>query len=118
LRLVQNGSISGIGPWLFCAPFKILTCYRKSFWLDGKTDEIRMPLGLEVVRGFEKLIAKKTQYTQGIDASMFSEEEGGLLEGMATVEIAHGITKKIAQAVGSRALHVNSGLYLLGRGEV
>jgi hypothetical protein len=117
-RLLDQRQISGIGPWLFCAPFKIVAAHRKDIWKSESLDEVLMPLGLEVVRGVRKLIQQGCTYTQGLDKSMLSEEEGGLVEGMGTVMLVQGMSKKIAQISRTRVLHINSGLYLYGKGEL
>ena len=40
---------------------------------------------------------------------MLSEEEGGLMEGMGTVALVQGMSKKSAQISETRVLHINSG---------
>jgi hypothetical protein len=117
-QLLDQSQISGIGPWLFCAPFKIIAAHRKDIWKSECLDEVWMPLGSEVVRGVRKLIQQGCKFTQGLYKSMLSEEEGGLVEGMATVMLVQDMSKKIAQISSTRVLHINSGLYLYGKGEL
>ncbi|MCL0065295.1 hypothetical protein M1N79_00170 [Dehalococcoidia bacterium] len=117
-RLLNQRRILGVGPWLFCAPFKIIAAHRKDLWKSESLDDILMPLGLEVVRGIRKLIQHGCTYAQGLDESMLSEEEGGLMEGMGTVALVQGVSRKVAQISKTRVLHINSGLYLYGKGEL
>ena len=77
-----------------------------------------MPLGSEVIRGIKKLIKRKNKYLEGYDIYMFKEEEGGLIEDKAIVELVHNISKKIASDYDTRVMHVNSGLYLLGKEKI
>jgi len=117
-RLLNQKHISGVGPWLFCAPFKIVAAHRRDLWQSGDLDDLYMPLGLEVVRGVCKLIEHGCTYTQGLDCNMLSEQEGGLVEGMGTVALVQDMSKRVAQIGRTRVLHVNSGLYLYGRGDL
>ncbi len=117
-KLLSQRKISGVGPWFFCAPFKIVASHRKDLWQSEALDELWMPLGLEVVRGVRRLIHDGCTYAQELDVSMLYEEEGGLEEGMATVILIQGMSKSVAQICSTRVLHINSGLYLHGRGEL
>jgi len=117
-HLFNQQKVSGVGPWLFCAPFKIVAAHRKDLWESQSLDDVLMPLGLEVNRGVRKLIQQGCTYTQGLDENMLSEEEGGLIEGMGTVVLVQGVSKKIALIGKTRVLHINSGLYLYGKGEL
>ncbi|OGU73052.1 MAG: hypothetical protein A2V93_07270 [Ignavibacteria bacterium RBG_16_34_14] len=117
-KLIQENKIRGIGNWILFAPFKIILAYRYRLWKNKETDKIKMPLGLEVIRGIRKLIKRKSKYVEGYDTYMFMEEEGGLVEGKAIIELVHSISKKIAGDYDTRVIHVNSGLYQLGKGEI
>jgi hypothetical protein len=117
-RLREEGAISGIGAWLFCAPFKIVAISCREFWDDPDLDEVLMPLGLEVVRGMKKLVRARSAWTEGIDRNMLVEEEGDLGEGMGTVWLVQDTCKKIAAVSQSRVVHINSGIYLLGKGDL
>jgi len=116
VRLDHDEEISGIGAWLFCAPFKIIIANRRDLWEDPGVDEVLMPLGLEVVRGIKKLVKARSKWTTDIEMGMLIEEEGGLQEGMGTVCIVQHASKKIAADSESRVVHINSGLYALGKG--
>ena len=113
-----RGDIIGVGAWLFCAPFKIILCFRSKLWDHAQIDEILMPLGLEVVRGVKKIIRKKSAYTESFYADMLSETEGDIREGLGTVELVQSVSKKIAKDSQSIVLHINSGLWKLGAGNL
>ncbi len=117
-QLLDKRQLSGIGPWLFCAPFKIVAAHRRGLWQNESLDEVWMPLGLEVVRGVRKLIRSGYTYFRELHGDMLSEEEGGLKEGLGTILLLQNGSKKIAQITKTRVLHINSGLYLYGRGEL
>lgn len=110
--LKGKGRLLGIGPWLFCFPFKVIGLYRDDLWEDSILNDIIMPAGLGIVRGVKKLIRKKSKFVAEVDANMLSEEEGGLLEGMGTTYLLHRVQKKIAKFSKSNVLHINSGLQL------
>ncbi len=114
----RKRSIMYIGAWLFCAPFKILLSVRDDLWHQERIDEVLMPLGLEVVRGCRKLIRKQYSYGKMIEGIDLSEEEGDILEGLATVQIVQSMCKRIAQDSHSIVLHINSGLWKFGAGEL
>jgi hypothetical protein len=124
-RLQKQHLISGIGLWLLYAPFKIVAVHLKNLWNDERLNEVRMPLGLEVIRGVKKLIRRKSVWSNGYDENMMTEEEGGLKEGMGTAEMVHDISAKIAYDKNiacnfdlRRIIHVNSGIFLLGKGDL
>lgn len=113
-----RGEIMGIGAWLFCAPFKIILCLRDKLWNHPQVDELLMPLGLEVMRGVKKLIRKKSPYTESLYAEMLSETEGDITEGLGTVEMIQAVSKNIAKDSKSIVLHINSGLWKFGAGDL
>jgi len=117
-RLIDQKLLSGIGSWLFCAPFKIVAIQRKDLWQNESLDKVLMPLGLEVNQGINKLFQKNHSYIQDYDSNMISEAEGGLIDDMGIVELVHGISNGIARDAESRILHINSGLYKYGKGEL
>ena len=41
-HLMDQRKISGIGPWLFCAPFNIVAVYRTELWNDTNLDRVLM----------------------------------------------------------------------------
>ncbi|MCM8832538.1 MAG: hypothetical protein NC816_01235 [Candidatus Omnitrophica bacterium] len=117
-NLLNENMIRGIGNWLLLAPFKIIVAYRRTLWENKNIDQLRMPLGLEVIRGIHKLMRKKSKYLDGFAGYMFYEQEKNFLEDKTVVEIVHNISRKIAEDYDTRAIHVNSGLYLLGKDEI
>lgn len=126
-RLQKQRLIIGIGLWLLYAPFKIVAAHREDLWADGQLDEVRMPMGLEVIRGIKKLIRKGSSWTGEYDVNLITEEDWGsaLEQGMATAEMVHDISGKITHdkeidcaAALRRVVHANSGLYLLGKNQL
>lgn len=114
----RKGRVMGVGAWLFCAPFKILLCFRDELWTHDRVDEILMPLGLEVIRGIKKLKRQKYSYSETIEIGSLSEEEGDIAEGLGTVHIVQAMSKQIARDVNSIVLHINSGFWKLGAGDL
>lgn len=117
-QLLDQRQIRGIGPWLFCAPFKIIAAHRQDLWRSEGLDKVWMPLGLEVVRAITGLIRTGYAYFGGLDLGMLAEEEGGLKEGLGTVLLVQEACRRISKKAKTRVLHINSGLYLYGRGEL
>jgi hypothetical protein len=114
----RENKITGIGAWLFCAPFKILLNYRRDLWNQDHIDDVWMPLGLEVIRGVKKIIRKQYSYSDFVDMGILSEEEGDIIEGLGTVHIVQAMCKEIAKDANSIVLHINSGLWKLGASDL
>jgi len=114
----RKSRVIGIGAWLFCAPFKIIVCLREELWSHDRVDEILMPLGLEVVRGVRKVIRERYSYANFVDIGDLSEEEGDIVEGLGTVQIVQAMSKEIASDGNSIVVHINSGLWKLGAGDL
>jgi len=110
--------VMGIGAWLFCAPLKIILSFREELWHNDRIDEVWMPLGLEVVRGVKRLIRQKYSYSRSIEEGYLSETEGDIVEGLATIQIVQSLSKEIAKDSKSIVLHVNSGLWEFGAGNL
>ena len=87
-------------------------------WTHDRVDEILMPLGLEVIRGIKKLKRQKYSYSETIEIGSLSEEEGDIAEGLGTVHIVQAMSKQIARDVNSIVLHINSGFWKLGAGDL
>ncbi len=110
--------VMGIGAWLFCAPLKIILSFREELWHNDRIDEVWMPLGLEVVRGVKRLIKQKYWYSRSIEEGYLSETEGDIVEGLATIQIVQSLSKEIAKDSKSIVLHINSGLWEFGAGNL
>lgn len=117
-NLRMKNEVAYIGAWLFCAPFKILLCLRDDLWKSDRLNEVLMPLGLEVVRGVKKTICKKYSYASFVNEGDLVEEEGDIVEGLGTIHIVQAMCKNISKDAGSNVLHVNSGLWKLGSGDL
>ncbi len=116
--LRRKYEVMHIGAWLFCAPLKIILCLREDLWEEEGMNEVLMPLGLEVVRGVKKIIRKKYSYASFVNEGDLVEEEGDIFEGIATAHIVQAMCKKISKDADSNVLHINSGLWKLGAGEI
>ena len=113
--LRQTHELRGVGPWLFCGPFKIILAHRTALWKNQAIDRIRMPLGLEVIRGIRYLRRKRHAEFGTFDLNLLNETEGGLFEGMGTVIMVQDACQRFAERMGTRLLHINSGLYCVGK---
>lgn len=116
LMTVQNTlhrrhQADGVGPWLTKAWVKQALCHEKRLWKDPSIDGIVLPTGMEVVRGVN-ILANQTNLLAGWNPSLSSTIDHGY------DAIVQSYASDIAARAGSIALHVNSGLYLLGAGEV
>ncbi len=117
-RMRQRNELHGIGPWLFCGPFKIILAHRKSLWKDPEVDRLLLPLGLEVVRAAKHLKRQHHLVFRDLESSIIEEEEGDLIEGMGTLVIIQDLCRRMATLQRTRIIHINSGLYLLGAGKL
>lgn len=74
-KLINKNKIRGIGNWLLFAPFKIIITYRIKLWNNNEIDNIKKPLGIEVIRGIKKLIKRNSKYTSDYDINIFDEKD-------------------------------------------
>lgn len=107
--LQEEGDLNGIGSWFFCAPFKIYAIINAALWDDVHLDEVLMPLGSQVERGFRELAARRI-----VNRADLPEGTGSLMDGIATIVPGQGIQGELATRAETRILHINSGIYLLG----
>ena len=49
---------------------------------------------------------------------ILSEKEGDIVEGLGTIHIVQAMSKEIANDANSIVLHINTGLYELGAGNL
>lgn len=47
-RLIEDRELTGIGPWLFLGPFKIILTHQNRLWSDPNVDNVVLPTGREV----------------------------------------------------------------------
>ena len=110
-------SLSGVGPWLFLAPFKMHVTQDEKYWDSSETNQILMPLGIQVERALRMLHADGI-ITDALppDDYGYSETPGdeAFLSAMGHVAEAQGVQKSLAELGGSYVPHINSGLYELG----
>ncbi len=116
-RLIDNHQISGVGTWLFLGPFKIILTIENKHWADSNIDAIVLPTGREVVKGIMRLLNEFPQFCN-FDRNWLNENEPGLRVGYATEQLIHTECIRIANIANSRAVHINSGLWLYGAREI
>jgi hypothetical protein len=114
-RLIQDSQVSGVGPWLFLGPIKVILGVQDRFWGDPNIDSIILPTGVEVNRGIRKLIANNSLLVKDFDPNWIVNEEGGLMEGFSNDQLIHNVLRKIAEIGETRVLHINSAFYLYGK---
>jgi hypothetical protein len=114
IDLSKHGWLRNFGSWLFCGPFKITAVMSPCMWNDAALQNLYMPLGTHVARGFRKLARVGVQ---DIVPSLLEETETGLADGgFTTLLIAHSFQSDLAKQSGGRVLHINTGLHVLGGG--
>lgn len=116
IDLSKRGWLPNFGTWLFCGPFKIWSILNPRIWNEPSLQDIYMPLGCHVGRGFKKLAELGAQ---DIVPSLLSERDAGLAEGgFSTLVIAHSFQSGLADRSGGNVLHINTGLHQLGGGDL
>lgn len=118
--LHKKGVLPGIGCWLLCAPFKMLLLDQEHLYDDPVIDGVLPPLGLEVMRGVRKCMKASYKFADRLAPSDIVNEDGGAIDadGLGTVALVHDLERRVAEIAGCRALPVNSGLWLLGNGDL
>ena len=116
-RMIKEGKINGVGSWLFLGPFKIIIVVENRLWADPNIDSIILPSGREVVRGIIRF-HNEAQSLCNFDLNWLNEEERSLKIGYANEQLIHGEFVRIANAVNTRANHVNGAFYLYGSREI
>ena len=108
----DDGDLAGVGPWLFCGPFKILLCGQPRWLRHPRESDVTQPLGMEVMRGIREM--QKHGELLSLTRPLLKEVEGGLLEGMGSVLIVHGACRPVAARLGLSMTEFNTGLWWLG----
>lgn len=116
--LRNTGQVSGIGPWLFLGPFKIILGDQQRLWTIDGVNAIVLPTGMEVDRGINRLINKGYTFMNDFDPHWLKETTGSLLDNYATCSMVHTHIIKIGELAKTSALHVNSALYQYGREDI
>jgi hypothetical protein len=116
--LRNTGQVSGIGPWLFLGPFKIILIDQKRLWNINGINAIILPTGMEVDRGIKRLIKEGYTFMNDFDSHWLEETTGSLLDNYATCSMVHTHIIKIAELAESSALHINGALYRYGRQDI
>ncbi len=114
IDLSRRGWLPNFGTWLFCGPFKISAIMNPSVWNEPSLQNLYMPLGCHVGRGFRNLFV---QGIQDIVPSLLGEKDAGLADGgFTTLLIAQSFQFDLAKHCEGRVLHINTGLHQLGGG--
>lgn len=114
----RDGEITGIGPWLFLGPFKIIINHQKRLWNEPNLNDIVLATGFEVEKGMRRLKSEDYSFMSNFDLNWLEQGSNELLESYGTCTILHERMKKIGEIVNSPAIHINSGLYLYGRRDI
>lgn len=114
----NSGEVSGIGPWLFLGPFKIILGDQQRFWSIDGINAIVLPTGMEVDKGINRLISEGYTFMHDFDPYWLEENTGSLLDNYATCSMVHTHIIKIAELAKTSALHINSALYQYGRQDI
>lgn len=117
-KLRNEGIVSHIGPWLFLGPFKIILTDQKRLWNNEGLNSIVLPTGLEVNKGIKRLKNERYNFMKDFDLHWLDEHSGSLLDEYATCNMVHAHIIKIAGLSNTKALHINSALYLYGKKEI
>ena len=118
LRYYNQGKIHSIGAWYITAPFKIMLINRKGIIENPKTDEVLLPIGREVSKGIDKCINKNYSFANNQNKLKITDNENKSITGNAygDLSLVHNMRKEMAKLANSRPLHIDSGLWLLGKG--
>jgi hypothetical protein len=113
--LKEEKEIKGVGPWIFCAPFKILLTHRNDLWKDPRADEVLMPLGSEVIKALELLRDENHPDFMPTKNRTLSTRDPGFFKGRGLTHVVQECCKRFADRMNTRVMQINSGLYCLGR---
>lgn len=116
--LRKDNLVLGIGPWLFTGPFKIILSDKDNLWDNDGLNAIVLPTGMEVDRGIEKLIADDYSFVRDFDVNWLKQSSNSLLDSYGTYNIVHTFITNIGKLTDTPAIHINSALYLYGKGEM
>lgn len=116
LRTEQR--VTGIGPWLFTGPFKIILGDQDRLWNQEGINSIVLPGGVEINRGIRRLMKEGHTFVRDFDMNWLEETSGSLLDNFATYNLFHTYLVNIGNITNTPALHINSSLYLYGKQEI
>jgi len=112
VEYAMKRELSGLGAWLFCAPFEIMALIRPSLWEDPMIERLLMPLGSPLARGYGMLAAAGLA---DVDEKLLRDSEPGIRNGLTLLYIARACDQKVAQTAGSRPLFIHHGVAALGQ---
>ena len=111
VQYTMRQSVTGLGAWLFAAPFELMAILRPSTWEDPLLDELLLPLGSPLARGFGML---RSAGMVDVDEQLLRDTEPGLRNGITLLYIARGTEEKLARQAKSRCLFIHHGIQDLG----
>lgn len=114
----KTGKVTGIGPWLFLGPFKIILGDQQRLWNIDGINAIVLPTGYEVDKGINRLISEGYSFIRDFDPHWLEETTGSLLDNYATCIMVHTHIRIIAELAKTSTLHINSALYQYGRNDI
>jgi hypothetical protein len=100
-----------VGPWTFLGAFKLYLIHEDRLWSDPGIDAITMPMGGES-EGYSFERGWKALESLNLVSPLASTHS--FADGMAKAAQAHSEVVQLAALAKTRALHINSGIYLLG----
>ena len=112
VQYAMKRELTGLGAWLFCAPFELMALLRPSLWEDPRLDGLLLPLGSALARGYGIL---QSVGMVEVDEALLRDSEPGIRNGLTLLYIARGSEEKLAQQASTRALFIHQGIYELGQ---
>jgi hypothetical protein len=101
-----------LGPWTFLGAFKIYLLHESRLWLDPAIDAIVLPMGGREDLGYSFEHGWSALTKLGIVTGLPAGDDFD--RKLAASQQAHAEVQSLAGAAGTRALHLNSGIYVLG----
>lgn len=100
-----------VGAWSFHGAFKIFLLHQRDFWKDPLVDAVVMPMGGTTGKYSFESGWRFLESNRIVPALPVGEKFD---QKLAASTQAHSMVKGLAALANSRAIHVNSGIYLLG----
>lgn len=107
-----RGARAGLGPWSFHGSFKIYLLHERRLWVEQAMDAITLPMGGRLGGEFSFEHGWSVLESLGIVSPLPAGKTFSAK--MAATQQAHAGVQALAALADARALHVNSGIYLLG----
>ncbi|HET6386962.1 MAG TPA: hypothetical protein VFJ58_26540 [Armatimonadota bacterium] len=112
VQYAMKQPLTGLGAWLFCAPFELMALLKPSLWESAALNDLLLPLGSALARGYGIL---RKEGLVDVDEELLRDTEPGIRNGITLLYIARGCDQKLAARSGARALFIHHGIQLLGQ---